>query len=500
MTRIEDIQDVSILQQVAKMQEREIENLLTQVNKLYTRINALEGHTNVQPEMLQLKELLERREQALFGDKTERRPRPKKDSSKQPQRGHGPTAQPKLELVDKTHELASDDRDCGVCGGTLKEMKGQFEDAEEITVIERKPLIVRHRRQKYRCACNANVVTAPGPVKLMPGSRYSLEFAVEVAVSKYLDHLPLERQARIFGREGLIVTSQSLWDLLNVLTHHATPTYEAIGLDILTSRVIHADETWWRLMDQLKGSRRWWLWGMSHHAGAFYRVCEKRDNAAALSLLKDYRGIVVVDGYASYKSLAKGGTDPPRFRLGHCWAHVRRKFVDIENNYPVESKEMLDLIGELYLVERELPQWDPCASELEQAQVLSQRQELRQQKSKPIIMKIHAWLLEQRALPQSGLGKAIAYAGNHWKGLKLFLTEPCVPLDNNPAERSLRGAVIGRKNHYGSRSKRGTEVAAVMYSLMESAKLAGVEPKAYLRKVIRRAIETPGTVTMPMDK
>jgi len=337
MTRIEDIQDVSTLQQVAKMQEREIETLLTQINKLYTRIQILEGHTDVQPELLHLKELLQQREQALFGDKTERRPHAKKESEKKPQRGHGPTSQPHLELVDKKHELAADDRACSVCGGTLKEMKGQFEDAEEITVIERKPLVVRHRRQKYRCSCNANVVTAKGPMKLMPGCRYSPEFAVEVALSKYLDHLPLERQARIFKREGLLVTSQSLWNLLDVVAKHASPSYEAIGRDILASGLIHADETWWRRMDEVKGHRRWWLWGMSHHCGAFYRLCAKRDNAAALSLLEGYVGILMVDGYVSYKSVAKGGTDPPRFRLAHCWAHYPESCL-IRSNGPSAAR------------------------------------------------------------------------------------------------------------------------------------------------------------------
>lgn len=498
MTRIENINDVSVLQQVAKMQEREIENLLATVHQLHTRINALEGRTDAQPELLQLKELLQQREDALFGDSSEKRRRKKKSSEKKKQTGHGPTPQPELDIVDQTHELPADARDCDVCGGTLQEMKGQYEESEEITVIERKPLIVHICRQKYRCRCNANVVTAPGPAKLKPGCRYSLEFAVDVAISKYLDHQPLERQARIFRREGLTISSQSLWDLLNTVAHHAQATYEAIGRDILAADVIHADETWWRRMDAEKGRRKWWLWGMSHHAGAFYRLCEKRDNAAAVSLLDDYGGIVVADGYVSYKSLAEGGTGPPRFRLAHCWAHARRKFVQIEKNYPVESKEMLDLIGRLYEVERDLPAFDPNASRAEQARCLARRRKIREKLSKPIIDEIHTWLLARRALPQSGLGKAIAYVSGHWKGLTLFLTEPGVPLDNNAAERSLRGAVIGRKNHYGSRSKRGTEVAAILYSLMESAKLAGIEPRAYLLEVVRRAIETPDAVTMPL--
>lgn len=110
---------------------------------------------------------------------------------------------------------------------------------------------------------------------------------------------------------------------------------------------------------------------------------------------------------------------------------------------------------------------------------------------------IHAWAHQQRALPESGLGKAIAYMLGLWKGLTRFLDDPRIALDNNATERALRGMVIGRKNHYGSRSKRGTEVAALFYSLIESAKLAGVEPKAYLLRATYAALDNPGTVTLP---
>jgi len=103
------------------------------------------------------------------------------------------------------------------------------------------------------------------------------------------------------------------------------------------------------------------------------------------------------------------------------------------------------------------------------------------------VRQIHEWALNQRALPESALGKAIAYMGGRWKGLIRFLEDPRIPIDNNATERGLRGLVVGRKNHYGSRSKRGTEVAALLYSLMESAKLCGLEPKAYLRRAVTAA-------------
>jgi len=124
---------------------------------------------------------------------------------------------------------------------------------------------------------------------------------------------------------------------------------------------------------------------------------------------------------------------------------------------------------------------------------------LRTKESKSVIDEIRAWLMTQRALPRSVLGKAISYTSGLWPGLVRFLGDPKIPLDTNGVERALRGVAVGRKNHYGSRSERGTRVAALFYSLIESAKLCRVEPRAYLSEAGRRAIRDPGTVTLPRD-
>jgi transposase len=189
-------------------------------------------------------------------------------------------------------------------------------------------------------------------------------------------------------------------------------------------------------------------------------------------VLGDYAGTILCDGYSAYESLKKRSG---RFELAHCWAHVRRKFVEAEPFAPEPCKQVLDLIGELYAVER------GCEGDEDRAHA-------RAEVSRGIIKRIHAWALAQRALPQSPLGKAIRYMGDLWPGLVRFIDEPRLALDNNATERALRGVVLGRKNHYGSRSERGTEVAALFYSLIESAKLAGVEPDAYLRNVARCAV------------
>ena len=492
-----------MLRQVAVLLERENDKLHAKLQTLTAELARLRGDARpaAELELEFLKELLAQRERALFGASSEQRPRPTPPAPSTPsvpRRGHGPTAQPALPIIDRVHELDAADLTCPQCGGTLREMAGQTEDADEITVIERRFALVKHRRKKYRCACNGCVETAPGPPRLTTqpdrrGRRYAPSFAVEVAINKYLDHLPLERQARVMSREGLTIESQTLWDQIEALATVLEPTYDALRAYVLAAPVIGADETWWRLLGGPE-SPRWWAWGVTRDDAVTYTILASRSQEAAHQVLGGYHGIVMADGYGAYAALARAG---PGFTLAHCWAHVRRKFVEAEPHYPGPCAEILELIGQLYGVERACPGPDPAASEETRAAVLALRAQLRREPSTTIVEAIRGWAHQQRVLPESSLGKAIAYMLGLWPGLTRFLDDARIPLDNNATERGLRGMVVGRKNHYGSRSPRGTEVAALFYSLIESAKLCGVEPKAYLLQATHAALATRGTVTLP---
>jgi transposase len=153
---------------------------------------------------------------------------------------------------------------------------------------------------------------------------------------------------------------------------------------------------------------------------------------------------------------------------------------------------ILDRIGQLYAMEAEAKRASP-------EERLATLAALRAKQSKPVLDEIRTWLMTQRALPRSALGKAIAYTGGLWPGLVRFLADPKIPLDTNSVERALRGVAVGRKNHYGSRSERGTRAAALFYSLIESAELAGVEPRSDLRETTLRAVRNAGTVTLARD-
>jgi transposase len=486
--------DVERLRQMALLLEAENARLHQRLVALTRELAEARGEDRAQLELeLQhLTEQLAARNRQLFGDPSERRGRGPRDqpAAREKTRGHGPREQPTLPLVEVTHTLDPADQVCPQCGGDLRPWEGQTEDAEEIDVVERSFRLVRHRRQKYRCGCGSCIDTALGPPKLIPGGRYSVDFAVAVAVGKYLDHLPLARQVRQMARAGLRVDTQTLWDQLNALERHLAPTYAALGAYVRAAPVLGADETTWTLMTPGK-SKTWWVWSLTRPDAVLYELAPSRSGATARTVLGDFGGIVLCDGYGAYRALTTASDRAgPTVTLAHCWAHARRYFVEAEPHYPA-VRQVLDLIGTLYAADAAAH-----ATAAGDATVLVAQ---RQATVAPIVAAIRAWLTTQAALPRSALGKAIGYALTLWPGLIAFLAHAGIPLDNNATERALRGVAVGRKNHYGSRSERGTRVAAVCYSLLESAKLAGLEPAAYLAEATRRAIATPGTVTLPRD-
>jgi transposase len=479
---LDQIDDIELLRKAALLLQEDNKKLVRLIAKMKKELHALRGGD---PEQLKLaiadlEQQLGKRNDMLFGDKSEKRSRADEpNAEKAPQTGHGPRQQPLLPEIEQVHLLDQADQVCSSCGGALELWEGQHEASEEVDVVELKYVLKKHLRQKYRCRCGACIETAPGPQKLFAGARYSIDFAMSVAIAKYADHLPLERQVKMMDRHGLVADSQTLWDQIDALAKVLGPTYSALSAYVLSQPVIGADETTWRLMGgsgkKNGGDKKWQVWTAAAPDAVFYQIQDSRSTEAARNLLGNYAGTVVCDDYGAYKSLRKRGG---QFQLAHCWAHVRRKFIDAEVEAPKESAEAIAMIAELYAIEKRANTGPP-----------EDRARLRNEESRVIVKRIEQWVLASRTLPGSGLRKAVEYMGHMWnEGLLRFLDDPNVPIDNNGTERCLRGVVLGRKNHYGSRSQRGTEVAALLYSLIESAKLAGVGPNTYLRAATMAAL------------
>lgn len=434
---------------------------------------------------------LARLQKIVFGDKSERRtgdgpvaPAGEKPAPKKGSRGR--TAQPELPLVDIVHELTQDERKCDACGLELKEWAGQFEESEMIQVIPARYVLERHRRQKYVCSCGGCIKTAPGPLKLKEGSRYSPELAVEIAAGKYDAHLPLDRQVRLMKAAGLRIESQTAFKLVDDLAFYLRPLADIVREHLASSGVFGGDETTWKNLGKKKGdaaNKRFQLWALSGKDGVYFEVHDSRSGKTAEQFLRGLKGVLVCDAYAGYDHM-----ESEHLLLAACWAHVRRRFVDAEKDFPRESKRFLSLIRKLYRIEERLKGKPPD-------RIL----QVRLRSSVKIVNRIRRWLHEHRnTLPSLALGDAVNYALKQWHWLKRFLDHPGVPLDNNWAERALRGPVIGRKNHFGSRTLESAQVAQVFYTLIETCKMNGVDSRAWMRDAIV-ALLNKRKVTMPWE-
>ena len=363
---------------------------------------------------------------------------------------------------------------CPSCGGDkFYEMKNCFEESNEIEVIERQYLIKRHKRQKYSCKCCNKVITAEGGVKLTPGGEYSIQLATQVACDKFEDHLPLERQRKQMKRAGINVDVKTLYGQTEHLYNLLFPLNELIRQDVLSEDWVHIDESPIDFYNPNKS--KGYIWSMSNPRGAYYQFEPTRSGSIAKEMIKGYeKGCVVSDGYSGYNFL---DSDEQYKNIGHafCWAHVRRKFFEAMN-HDERSEVMIDLIDKLYEVEH-------------MADEVHQLKEIRLDNSVAIVREIDKWIeaMDGKYLDSSSMGKAINYYKNRRSGLHLFLYDETIPIDNNMAERKQRCPVMGRKNFNSFKSINGADVGTFFYSLIESCKSNGLNPRSFINEMAHRS-------------
>jgi transposase len=349
-------------------------------------------------------------------------------------------------------------------------MQGQFEESEMIDVVEVSYHLVKVKQQKYVCRCGGCVETALGPDRALPGSRYSLAFAIKVLIDKYLDHIPLERQCRILDRHGLVATSQTLWDLAYAVAQRLSIVDAALYEHVKAQPVIGLDQTSWPRLD-VQGSKPWQMWCLTAPGVVVHRIRDDKSAATFKQLVGDYTGTIVADALGTHEA---GARDGPGIVLAGCWAHVFRRFEEAMPDHP-DAERALAWIGALYDIDRR--------GEADRVRIT----ELRRTEAPPILAEFKAWLFERAGDTHVSIGKAAAYTLGIWDRLTRFVENARIPLDNNATERAIRGPVVGRKNHYGSKSRRGTQVATTVYSILETVKLHGIDPAAYLTAAVLAA-------------
>ena len=346
------------------------------------------------------------------------------------------------------------------------------------------------RRFKYRLKASVGtekevIVTAPSALKIMPGSKYGIDLSVDVAVKKYLYHLPLNRIQSIMRSGGLTAAVNTLYSLCAFVSFYLEEVYQDIKLEVMECGLcLHLDETTWPITRKKEDDG--YMWVMSNAAGSFYQFEPTRSGDIAKELVGSYEGPILTDGFSGYK---RHFSKSDKVVMSYCWAHARRKFTDIEKNHPKECKQILKLMSALSKVEHKAKSYEHL-------------QELRTEESAPIVEKIKEWLMEAKikARSESYLEKAVNYSMNHWDGLTKFLKDAKIPLTNNEAERAVRQSVMGRKNFYGSRSINGADVASVLYTVIESCKKVELDPKAYILMAVKtKATDKSAKVPTPIQ-
>lgn len=386
-----------------------------------------------------------------------------------------------LPRVNVFHDLPEAEKVCAEHGEPLRRMGEEI--SEQLDYKPAQVRVIRNIRPKYVCPCCSSVSIAPVPMQLFPKSLATPSLLAHIVTAKFVDGLPLYRQESQFERLGVGLGRATMagW-MIRLGGMHVVPLVNLLNEHMLEGPLIHCDETHLQVLKSDKApTADHWMWvraaGPPGRRIVLFDYDPSRGGAVPKRLLEGYHGILLTDGYEPYEAVAESQ------QLVHagCFAHVRRKFDEARKAQPTanahdgHARQALEMIRELYLIERAL--WDrdqPISPE--------HRVRVRAELSAPIITKFHAWLeaLAPKVLPQSLLGKAVRYTLGQWPKLLRFLEHGEIPLDNNRCENAIRPFVVGRKGWLFSDTVKGAIASANLFSIVETAKANGVEPHAYL--------------------
>jgi transposase len=468
----------------------EADHAQSEIARLMAIINELQRHRfgrrseRLDPDQLAL--ALEDLEQMLAAaqaaaEKDDKTPvKPAAARKRQINRGALPAHLPREEIV-----IDVADKTCACCGG-LKHRIGE-DVSERLDVIPAQFKVIVTRRPKYACAaCAGEVVQAKAPERLIENGIPTEALVAHVLVAKYADHAPLYRQAQIYARQGIALDRSTLADWVGRAAFALRPAHARLLEQLKQSAKLFADETTAPVLDPGRGRvKKGQLWAYARderpwagHAppGVAYVYAPDRKHARPAEHLAGFNGILQVDGYGAYAELAQRGD----VVLAFCWSHVRRNFYEIQAKTPAPiATEALVRIAALYAIEANV-----------RGLSADERRQVRQRRTKPLVDALRLWLEAQLAAVsgKSTIAGAIRYALSRWEGLARFLDDGRVEIDSNVVERSIRPIALGRKNHLFAGSDGGGEHWAVIASLIETCKMNGVDPHAYLRDVLAKIV------------
>jgi len=373
------------------------------------------------------------------------------------------------------YDVTESEKICPECGGEKKRI-GE-ETSEQLEYVPASYFVIEHACLKYACPrCQGHVSQGTKPAQPIEKAIAGPGLLAHVITSKYCDHLPLHRQEGILARQGLDLTRSTLCEWVMASADALAPVVRAMKTQILRSAAVNTDDTPLPVQDESKTHQAhlWVYVGDAAHPYTLYDFTWTRARDGPEKFLGDYEGYLQADAWGGYDGLFGSGKI---IEVG-CWAHARRYFFEAKETDPALANQALLRIGELYAVEREAAEGKLDAPA---------RQALRQAKAAPLVESLGQWLavITPTLLPKSPIGKAVAYAQSNWRALTRYLEDGRLAIDNNAAENALRPVVVGRKNWLFTGSRRGGRAAAILFSLIQSAKRAGLDPFAYLRDLLR---------------
>ncbi|HKV61540.1 MAG TPA: IS66 family transposase [Candidatus Acidoferrum sp.] len=376
---------------------------------------------------------------------------------------------------------------CPDCGGKLKHLG---EDVSEMLEIEPvRFIVIRQVRPKLACACCERNVQAEAPTRPIARGVAGPGLLAHVLVSKYGDHLPLYRQSEIYAREGVELDRSTLADWVSGTSQLFEPLVEALRRHVMAGQKLHVDDTPVPVLapgnGKTKTGRLWTYVRDDRPAGdqtppaVWFTYTPDRKGEHPQAHLSKFKGTLQADAYAGFEQIYEGGG----IQEAACWAHVRRKFYDIQVAHKsLVAAEALERIGALYAVESDINGRSP-----------EERREIRNARSRPLLGSLKQWLEETlgKLSKKSDTAIAVRYALGRWEALMRYCNDGHLEIDNNAAERALRAVALGRKNYLFAGSDRGGESAAAIYSLIGTAKLNGLNPESYLHNVLSRIADQP---------
>ncbi len=414
--------------------------------------------------------------------------------------GHGRSDRSALPVVVEEQDLSEAAKHCPQCGEALAPFPGV--ETCDIIEVQGQAHTRRIQRPRYQTTCTCSelsgIVTAPPAPRVIPKSPLGVSVWTMVLLDKYLYSRPTHRLCQELEHYGLHLSQGTLTDGLQRLKVVFELLIPVLYERQMTEKLFHGDETRWAVFEEIEGKtgHRWYLWVMQSASVVYYRMAPGRGadvpKGHFVKLRKDLLEVVLVcDRYRAYKSLA---LECDKLILAFCWVHVRRDFLKAARSWPELEHWMFTWVGdirELYsLNTARLKEWDPQLPLDQQASAFAQRHRDLETKLSEMQGGCKAHLQESELHPAKH--KVLSSLHNPWDGLTVFVTRPEVAMDNNTAERILRNPAVGRKNYYGSGSVWSAHFAAMMFSVLQTMLLWGLNPHHWLSAFLQACADNGG--------